>query len=419
MEQPTTTTLPVPVEKMKDLPKLVESYIPLLVKWSKKADAALDQIGPIADDDDEAAENAVAILAAVRDVYNATMNKRKEMTEITDAFKDMVMEYERPFNPEAKAKSKYNEKRKFIEDFQQRKLDKKRAEETEALKKKEIENHKVDLRAKMLENLGQMLVNAVKRVDSGSKDYFDAATVDDFDKKAEAYKNNNPKLKQTEYEACFNGMPNKELISQVDYAKFVVEVQQTETYEKWNTAFVEGVSPIINEWRARIPDLKQQKVALAEAAKKSTEDAARLAEEQKKKNDESFNQRQQQLDQAAEDNKKAVQEDASLQKMGNEFQAQAIMQNLEDAGGYKYVAKFSDPKLIPKAFMAVVIHCMQHPDFPGIQKRDKSKKLMVDDKGRPVYVEEVQAWLDFFLKHVNADVEGLKIFEDAKVVVRK
>lgn len=411
-----TTTLPALIPMREQLPSLLEKNLPLLQKYKSRADQVLAELTEPTND--EEMEDFISSLAAVRDVYTRNSELRKQMTEITDAFKDIVMEYERDLDPKSD-KSKYSQKKKLLEQYQQKKLEQRRKEEQEIAKRKEIENHKVDLRAKMLENLSQMVIASVKRVDAGSKDYFETATIEDFDKKAEVYKTNKPKLKQADYDACFQVTFNFELVKPDEFALYVNEVQKEETFEKWNAAFVEAISPIINEWRARIPDLKQQKLQLAEAKKKGDEDAQRLAEEQKKINDEQFQQRQQQLDQVAKEQQQHIQEGANLQKMSNEFAAQASAQQMDDVGGTRLVLKFTDPKLIPKALMNIIYHCMSHEKFPGIQRRDKSKKLMVDDKNRPVYVDEVQAWIDFFLKNCNASIEGTQIFEDSKTIIRK
>jgi hypothetical protein len=425
---PTTTTngvnLPAPVKDMREtLPGLLEKSIPWMEKKNKQADEMLDSITGV--DDDDEAEDATAKLAAVREVGAAIMERRMEMTKITDAFKDVVMEFERPFDAKS-PKSKYSQKRKFLEDYQQRKLEERRKQEVEAAKRKELENLKVDLRAKMLQSLSQMVVDSVKRVDGGSKDYFEACSLEEFDKKAEVYKGNKPKLKQKDYDDCFiitqENMPAG-IISAAEIGVLLDEVKKDEPYDKWNTAFVEAISPIINAWRARIPDLKQQKIDVAEAGKKSQEEAEALKLKQKEQSDREQQQRQVQLDQAAEDNKKLIQEDAGMQKMSNEFQAQAATQGLEDAGRVKLVLKFTDPKLAPKGFLEIVYQVMSNPDFqqhaPMFQKRDKSKKLMFDDKGRPVYIDMVQSWIDFWLDRCNGNISGTTISEDAKVTVRK
>lgn len=416
---PTTTTgvnLPAVIQMREQLPALLQTHLPWMQEKHDRADELLESITPIKDD--EELEDAIAKLAAVSKVYSAISEKRKQMTEITDAFKDIVMEYERPFNTDAKSKSKYIERRKYVEDYQQKKLDERRKQEADAAKRKELENHKVDLKAKMLENLSSMVVNAVKRVDAGSKEYFDAATLEDFDKKADAYKNNRPKLKQSEYDACFQVTFNFDLIKPDAVALFVDDVKKEQPFEIWNNSLVEALAPILNEWRARIPDLKKQKQDLADAAKKSQEEADALAAKQKAENEQQFNQRQQQLDKVAEDQKAQIQEQANTDKVGNELAAQASTWGMTDAGAVKLVLKFTDPKLIPKALMGIIYHVMAHPDFGGIQKRDGKKKLMVDDKGRPVYIDEVQKWIDFYLKNCNAQVEGTQVFEDSKVTIR-
>jgi hypothetical protein len=422
---PTTTTngvnLPAPVKDMREtLPGLLEKSIPWMEKKNQQADAMLDTITGV--DDDETAEDVTAKLAAVREVGAAIMERRMEMTKITDAFKDVVMEFERPFDAKS-PKSKYSQKRKFLEDYQQRKLEERRKQELEAAKRKEVENLKVDLRAKMLENLTQMVVNSVKRVDAGSKDYFEACTLEEFDKKAEVYKGNKPKLKQADYDVCFNVPFNHALLPDDEFHIFVSLVSTEEPYEKWNTAFIEAISPIINQWRAMIPDLKAQKEALVKAKVHSQAEAEKLQQKQNEANELAFKERQMKLDQAAEDNKKLIQEDAGMQKMSNDFQEQAATQGLQDAGRVKLILKFTDPKLAPKGFLEIVYQVMSNPDFqqhaPMFQKRDKSKKLMFDDKGRPVYIDSVQWWIDFWLASCNGNISGTTISEDAKVVVRK
>lgn len=389
-----------------------------LPKMKKRHDVALALLNTIEDPkNDEDAEDITAKLAGVRDVYNVNMEDRKQITSDIDKIKDQLMEFERPFDPKSD-KSIYSQKRKLLEVYQQTKLDNVRKEQAVAAKRKEIENHKVDLKAKILENLTTMIVTVVKRVDQGSKDYFEALTLDIFDAKAEAYKNNRPKLKPSDYETCFTTVTSN-ILSPDEYKEFISSVAKDETSEKWNATFVEAVAPVINQWRARIPDLKQQKNEQAIAAGKSEEEAKKLAEDQKKKNDEEFAERQRKLDAIAEESKKQIQSDANLDKMSNNFAAQASIQQLDDAGGVKLVAKFTDVKLIQKAFVNIVYLVMATDNF-GIQKRDpKTKKLMVDDKNRPVYIEPVQWWLDQYVKDCNAAVEGVTIFEDSKVTIRK
>lgn len=414
-DQP-TTTLPAPVQLMREqLPVLLEKNVPLLEKWSARAHTALDSIIQVTSAEER--EEAVAKLAAVRDVYNAACEKRKEMTEITDSFKDVVMEFERPFNPDRKQKNKYNEKLKFIEQYDQEQLEKRRREEAEATKRKEVENLKIDLKAKILQSLSNNTVETVKKADEYARTLFAALDINNFDVESEKFKKQKPKLKQETYDKCFEMPWNAQLMSKEEYGAFCTSVKEEETYEKWNLAVQEAVAPILNEWRAKIPDLKQELIARTNA---SEEEKTRLEAERKQRDEQEKQQRQTQLDLLAKENENKIQEDAQMGKMSNEFAAQAAVQNMEDAGAVKYVLKFTDPKLTPKAFANILYHCFSHKDFPGIVRRDpKTKKLMADDKGRPVYVEAVQWFIDFFLNNCDADIEGTQVFEDSKTVIRK
>lgn len=416
------SNLPVPIQDIREkLPALLEKHIPSLQRGSEACDAALDEITGC--NTAEEYEQHMATLADVREGYEKLKKKRMELTGMVDAFKDIMMEYERPFNHDTKAPSKYNEKKKFLIDFNQREHDRLQKEKAEAAKKKDVENHKVDLRAKMLENLSNMVVARVKHADNGSKDYFAVSTLTNFDERAEALKKMKIKLKQEDYDACFVTTYNKELLNLTEVQEFITSIKQEETYDKWNSAVQESASPIVNEWRARIPELKKQLQDVAELEAKNKEAAEELKQKQKDEAEAQSKQRQEQLDLALSNQKESIQEEANMNKMSNEFVAQAATKGIGDPGKTKLVMKFTDPKLAPKAFMEIQYHCMSHPDFissyPCFQRRDTKKKLMSDDKGRPVYIEAVQWWIDWFLNNCDAAITGTMISEDAKITVKR
>lgn len=420
-QQPTTTNLPVvtPAEEIKaKIPALLEANLPKIIKWHKRADEELDSIQPIPEGDDDAYEEANASLAAVRDVYTAINGKRTEITEITDKLKSMLMDYERPFNP-AYDKSKYNEKRKLLEQYQQAKHDKIMREKQEAAKRKELENYKIDLRARILNNLSEMLIERVRLVDTGSRDWFAGSTVETFDDRARLFSSQEPHLKKTAYEQCFVLQFDANVIQPDDAKALISDVISAEPYAKWDKMFIEQAAPIINEWRAKIPDMKAQVIEVAELEKKNKAEADALKAKQKEESDRQAQERQKKLDEEAAVQKAKIQEEAELGKMSNNFAAQAVTQDLGDAGKTKLVLKFVKPETSPKAFIEILYHSMSHPDFPGFQRRDSKKKLMVDDKGRPIYIEPVQWWIDFFLDKCDAHIEGTVVTEDAKITIRK
>lgn len=418
-----TTNLPAIADDLKtrltSFPEMIESNLPKLIKWNQKADAALNNVPDKIEDDDQA-EDVNAILAAVKEVYDACKEKRTEITEVTDTLKKMLMDYERPFNPNDD-KSKYNEKRKVLAAYHQEKHDKAMREKQEALKRKESDNYRIDLKAKMLSELNTMLTDAVKKIGTGSREYFDAAkTIENFDERSKMFIATNPKLKKALYDSCFVvDVLRVDLMSAKEFEEFRDAIQQEESYDKWNTLFVEQASPIINEWRAKLPDLRARLAEIIELESKNTAEAEEMRRKQREDDDLKERERQEQLDRQAAEQKAKIEEEAGMNKMSNEFAAQAVTQQIEDTGKTKLVLKFNDPKTTPKAFMEILYHVFSHPDFPGIQKRDAKKKLVVDDKGRPEYIAAVQWWIDFFIANCDANITGATFYEDAKITVRK
>lgn len=422
MADNTTTTLPA-VQEMKKLPELLATNIPLLEKRKGKAIDLLDSLTKPTDD--EEAEQFIANLAAVRAVYDANSEMRKVMTAITDAFKDVVMDYERDLNPDAKAKSKYNEKKKLLEEYQQEKMNRIRKEQADQLKKKDLENLKVDLRTSILNLLEDTTVDVKTKLDDYARDFFSKLTLAEFDEKSEKFKRAKPKLSMPTYEACF-ATPSaladkvKTLFAEGAYQEFIKEVQVQEPYDKWNDRAQQEVAPVMNEWYAKIPTLKAECTARANAADDATRKA--LDEARTKRDEEELALRNKNMNFALNQKKAEISENAELSKVGNELQAQAVAQNLGDVGRAKLVLKFSDVANAPKALIEIMYHCMRNPEFsvqyPGFQKRDQKKKLMFDDKNRPVYIDAVQFWIDYFMKECDAEISGTTVSEDAKVTIR-
>lgn len=415
--------LPAVVEMQQKLPQLLNEFMPKLEKYSQRAHAALDGITKCESEDE--AEQIISLLAAVSDVYKRNNELRTQLTNFTDQFKDYLMEFERPFDPTSGKKNKYNEKKKMLIDYQQKQLEKRREEEERAAKRRDHDNAIVEIKAFIRQNLVTMVESGGIRVNDGCKAFFEASTLETFDARAKEFVNHKPKLKQTDYDACFamndeNANRFVKILQAGEFTTLIDELKTEEPYEKWNKQFMEVISPIINEWRDRIPEIKKQKEELAAAAKKSEADVQALKEKQKQENELRAQQVQQQLTFEAEQKKQEIAQEADHEVTGNMLQHQAATQAMADAGKFKLVLKFTDPKLTPKALCNMIYHVFKDENFAGIQKRDRTtKKLIVDAKGRPEYVDHVQAWIDLFLKCSKADIEGTQVFQDSTVTIRK
>jgi len=411
----------LPVVKSDSITELFKQ-IPAVNEITTKLERASTACNSLLDDlkapaDDEEFESNNQVLAQVREQYGKMMELRKPITQQVDAISDMLISFERPFNPAAKT-NKYLEKRKLQEQYQQEKLERTRLAQQEAAKRKDIENHKVDLKMQIMSNLNITVTEAVKKAEAFASSFFATLTLETFTDLTEKFKRQTPKLKTETYQSCFAVTYRTDYLTDEEFRKLVESIVAEETYDIWNAKVKEAVAPVLNNWIARIPEYKEQLQARASA--KSEEDRLRIENEQKAKAEKEAQARQKEIEDAAEKERNKIQAQANLDKMGNEFQAQAVTQSLEDAGSVKNVLKFTDPKTQGKALFEIMYHCFMHKDFPGFQKRDSKKALMFDDKGRPVYIEAVQFWVDFFInKKIDVEIAGTKVYEDSKITIRK
>src|SRR5690606_10414057 len=96
-----------------------------------------------------------------------------------------------------------------------------------------------------------------------------------------------PHLKKIAYDQCFveevDGIPITKMNE--DIIALFNDIKAVESYEKWDKAFIEQASPIINEWRAKIPDLKANLIEVVELEKKNRAEAEALKAKQKEEAD--------------------------------------------------------------------------------------------------------------------------------------
>lgn len=406
-------------ETQPQLPQLnieeLKTIIPKLRNSHDKALAVTRQVTQVESEEDYAAVETlcVRLKKTYDEISYPLYRKLAEPIElITEQARDLIS----PFDYKSKKENEYNRLRGLMVGFKQRELDKKKAIEAEAARKRERENYLVDLKTSILKALNNLVTEKVRKAETGSAEYFAASTLEDFDKRAEDYKKMKPKLKQEDWESRFVSPVDGDMDKEVH--AFLNALKEQEPFDKWNTLVMEQATPIINAWRAKIPDLKQE---LIERTKLADDKAAleKLELEQKRKAQAEAARRQKEID---EENKKKQAEldaQAGLDKMSNSFVEQVTVQEAGDAGAVKYVLKFTDPKKTPQALATILYHCFSHPDFPGIQKKDKSKKPVVDAQGRPEYIDAVQYWLNFFLSKCDAHVDGTEVHEVSKIQIRK
>lgn len=418
-------TLP---EKILSIQDKIKAYLPAMQKGSAKAEAALKSrydalSAAIKDYDgspnttiDELAEATTTTLGNCKAAYDKWNPERMEITGPLDEFKKELMSYEKIVSPNEKD-NLYAKNRQLLVTIENKKLQYKHGQEKIAKKKKDLENHKVDLTTQVRTNLAQMLITSVKEVDDGSRAFWNATTLDKFDERSKVFTSTSPKLKKEKYDHCFSVQANSSIINITEYNEWKANLMSEESFEIWNERYVEAITPTVNEWRARIPKIKEDLIAVANAKdeaereKLKTEQAA-VQEEEKKNVDAA-------LAQASQEVKKDIESEAQMAKMENEFVEQATIQTIETAPTKKkYVVR--DEKKVAKALSIAIYHTMINENFPGIYKLDKKKQRVIDEEtGAPLLRDEMQWFFDFVANNCDVEIEGMELMRVAKITIRK
>lgn len=357
-------------------------------------------------------------LSAAKNAYDLWNKWRVELTAPMDEFKKQAMEYEKAVAYDGKTDNYYTKIRQEIVKIENKKIAKKRVDEETARKKKELENYKVDLTTNVKRNFANLLITRITEVNKGSKDYFDASTLETFDERAETFKAMKPKLKQEHYDSCLLPVKNDTKLTSEEKKELLEKIVVEETYDKWNLAVSEAILPTINEWRAKIPMLKQQLVDLANA--KSEEDRKKLEAEQAQKAADEQARKDAEIAQQTQAAQLQIDTQAQMDKMNNEFVEQATVQSLTDTAPVKYQYVLKDPKLMVKGLMNAIYHTLSSPKFKGIYKMDKSGKKVIDPAtGQPTLIPEIDYWFKFAAENCDVELEGMELVEIAKVTIKK
>jgi hypothetical protein len=363
----------------------------------------------------EALNNATVLLGHSKSAYEKWNALREAVTKPLDELKKQLMVPEKRVAPDGKTDNYYTKIRETLAKAENIKIARVKREEAKAEAEKEKAIAKVDLQTQIKKNLSQMVIDRVVFLEEWSQKHFDAATVDNFDEVAAKYQAIKPALKQDLYDKCFNTVIANAKLSTEEVNAVKNDLKQIEPFTKWEEAIIQGAMPVLNAWRARIDQLKQEKIAIAQAdgdKKKQLEDA------KAKRDAEALAESQKLAEAAKQQSDQAIAQDAELNKMEAQFQEQAVVQTLETTGPKKRILRFTDDKLMVKALATIMYHCFIHPKFPGAYRLDKNKKRVQED-GFDVYADQIDWWVKFFVANCDAVVEGTKIQQVAKVIIRK
>lgn len=414
MEQQPQTTLPVIISKPESIVKIIQENLPKMQSSHDKAVEALSAMQKATTEEEYTANNE--LLAKCKITYDYIKKFREVATKPMDEAKDFLMKYERPLDYSTTAKGLYADKRRLQEDYQNEQLAKRREEERKAVAQKEKANHIIDLITQIKKNLNALIQDKILKADEFSRNFFENVTVEQFDEKAKQFMSFKPKLDEKDWSGCFSVQIKEALLPSTEWLEQVAILKDEENLAKWNEKMLEAIMPTLNEWRAKVPEIKQQKLQLQNA--KNEEEALQIQKAQAAKEEQERERKKRETEDKAKEEEARLADEADRNKLENAFREQAVMQELPSAGNVKQILKFESFDKMPKALMEIIFQCFANGYDP--YKREKSGKKVLDAQGREQYNLEVQKWLDFFVKKVDAHAPaGCVWFEDAKVTVRK
>lgn len=354
---------------------------------------------------DEEYASAEAILSTAKALYEKMYAKRKAFTDPIKKFiEEQIMPYENALNPAATKENDYLRARKVLEAYNQEKIKAKQALEHEAWVRSEQIKYKAEFKAKVQEQLQNMLSGKHRSLIDGMANWEKGLTLENIDEKEKGMRDQQPVLKQPDYDACFHRWGQRpDVLAPASEDEYLEEIKKELTYKLYNEKFQQIVAPIKNEYLAKIPSIK---VRLQEMAKASSEKAEQLRKANEAKLEAEKNEKLRLAAEHDNQEKQAIQDNKELGVMEGDFTAQAMTSDV-DAGPSKMVYGFENDMMWLNPLVHVISKCAVNPKFKGIKN------------GKGEYVPEVQKWLTFYGDHIAQPLAGLKGEEVAKTIVKK
>lgn len=429
----TDTPEQVPADKPQDaivvllpqaevLKQKAAEYIPKLKNASAKSVESMTKWLEGGDlQDDQEREDLNIYLATIRERGLKMKAMRMELSKPLDDAVSGLIALEKPLLDDKG--SLYSQLKALITKFDQAKLEEKQRVEREAQERKTRDNARIEIKAQIIKNLTNYATTKAKNAETWAKAYFEQSTLENWDQRAEDYKRMRPSIKREEFDNLFlinyaDKMQAAKFTQLGERDTWIEELKKVETYEKWNKEVLDTCTPVLNEWRAKIPDMKADRIRINNIKDENArlqaiaDNRAKEEAEEKRRNSE--------IEQQAVSKSLQVDSNAQLDLLENAFTEQATVQGTDDVGPVKYVLKFDDIPRAYQPFATIIYHVFASNKFKGIQKRDpKLGTPIMDEDGQPEYIPQVQWWIDQYLKDVDSKVPGTTVKKKAKTIIRK
>jgi hypothetical protein len=390
-------------------------------------------------------ESITKTLNATKDAYDFLLAKREQITKPMDEKKAELMEFEKSVRTDKKTDNYYTSICRELATIQNKQIAHKQEIERQAQRKLDVANYKVDLLAQMKKNLTSLTIQYVKTTDTGSEGFWKLATLENFAAKEEKFKIWKPSLKEEDFLKAFqvqydpskllfddfskqlseckspeerkNVLEQRAAAAEGEFKALVETLKKEESYEKWQATIIEVITPTLNNWLGKIPQIKENLLALKNAAdeearKKLADEQAAQAEADKKQRDDEFAVLQKETE--AE-----IALEADTAKTMNSFVAQGTVGEIPDSGPTKKVYVMSDKTKAVAGILTAMKRTISHKDF-SVYARDKSKNTKIDpETNQPMLNEHLDFFLKFVAQHCPQELEGFELKDVAKLIIRK
>lgn len=391
--------LPVPVIKYSP-----EEIAKLTTYLSTARSAAVEELSAIQKvETDEQYSEAMETLTIARDLYGRMSAKRKAFTDPIKEALTNIMVYENAINPDSKTENDYLRARKVLEVYNQKKVDANKKLEAEAYMRGETIKYKAEFKAKVSQQLEDMISGKERSVIDGMNAWESKLTLANIEASVEEIRKKQPTLKQEDYNNCFKRWGARPQFMHPEAEdEYLAELKVELTYEAYNSKFQEIVAPIKNRYLAKVDEIKKhlQQMEAADADKK---EKMRLANDDRLKKE-----KEEELAKAnkrAEEATQVVSDQKDMGIMEGSFTEQAMM-NDADVGPSKKVFTFSDNAVWMSTLLKVISKVATSPKFKG-------------KKANGELVPEIQKWLDHYSNLIGEPMPGLNVETVAKTIVKK
>lgn len=394
------------------LNKAVDLY-PAIKESCDKAVIALSKVQSITNDEQD--EYAKQLLVKVRKTFEEKSTLRLEITRPLDSLKELLMSPEKTISTDAKVKESQYNRVKLLRDGWAAEKKKKADEEREKIKKQQdTSNEKARIKAELERAITNGLFLSIQNVSNWCATTWGLLTLENIDE-MDGKLSGSPSLKMETYQSWANVSYNGLMVTAEEYKQIVSDVLFANAYQDKNKEFSEKVAAILAEWKSKIPARRKELQDFKKLAEENAAEAERLRQEAAENAKKLADKQAEELQQQQQTQNAAIDQSEQDAQMNAAFSAQVAEQSISHQDGTKItkIGTLSCPEEdVVTVICEVFYHCMIHPKYKGIIKRDKKTgELQHDDNGRPIYIDWVEDLFAFYANNCDPQVKGITISE--------